>query len=167
VAVVAEISDDQSIAAVGLVDVMLGDYPATAVANDRKAALVCQRIATDSKIVSRDEDKLYPPCLEQVLAATQHIEFSALDIAMKNIQSLDAVAFHKNRYADARHQDLTGFFRLERHWVRRTAADKSVDEGWRQSVQAGVRLPYFKVLRIWLNNDSASVVLPNERNHRL
>jgi hypothetical protein len=100
------------------VNVVLGDDAPTAVANYGKTALVSQGIATDSKIVRRDEDELYPASPEEVRATAQHIELCALYVAVKNVELLNRLGFNKDRYTQARHQDFAGLLRLERHRTR-------------------------------------------------
>ena len=88
---------------------MLRDYLSAAVANECKAALVSQRIATDSKVVSRDEDELDESALEQISATGEYFEFRALYVAMKDVQSFNRLGFHKVWHADTRYKDFAGF----------------------------------------------------------
>jgi hypothetical protein len=46
------------------------------------------------------------PPLEQVLATTQPVKLCPLRIAVKDVQSLDPMRFHHERYAETRHQNL-------------------------------------------------------------
>ena len=79
---------------------MLGDYLPAEATNSRKAALVSQGIVTTPKIVSRDENELYQLALDQFSAATQHVEFRALYVAMKNVDSFNRLNFHKERHGE-------------------------------------------------------------------
>ena len=85
---------------------MLGDYFTPAVANECKATLMSQRVATDSKIMSGDEDELYQSSQEQFLATTQHIKFRPLYVAMQNVDCFNLLQFHQVRHTETRNQDF-------------------------------------------------------------